>query len=315
MKRTIWWLTSTVLTVLIAAEVTANEQQADQAGDSQPRPDTSAVPMDTITFADGGSTLIEIGGEGPGIIFVSRGSWEHAEMAERLREWYTVVRYVPRWLGAQGTPLPKDANRKSTVGDQLPEANQYPFNMNRWPGEVLVSDLHAVADEAGLGTFVLAGYSGTGRFADSLSGLSERMVGVMIGGIGIAEGYQYWMGFSEANRDAKIQDDPDLAFQQHMMALEFDYLDHRDHGAAFKKLPGPKIAWYGGIDGDPYTLMALQFRGARIAERMRRQTAFLESVGFTVIEMEGEDHNGVFVDTDGSVTNKLHEALVTQGWK
>ncbi|OIK06440.1 hypothetical protein [Streptomyces monashensis] len=61
-----------------------------------------------------------------------------------------------------------------------------------YPIDREVADLHTVADAAGVGDFVLAGYSGMAAMAGSLVPFTERAKGLMAGGLPLLAGNAYW---------------------------------------------------------------------------------------------------------------------------
>ena len=77
-----------------------------------------------------------------------------------------------------------------------------PAGLTRYPVEQDVADLHAVADAAGVREFVLAGYSGMAAQAAFLAPVSDRAIGLMIGGFPLLGGCDYWLGYLEGARAA-----------------------------------------------------------------------------------------------------------------
>ncbi|MGI5201347.1 alpha/beta fold hydrolase [Spirillospora sp. CA-108201] len=127
-----------------------------------------------------------------------------------------------------------------------------PMSWNRFPTEVEIADLHAVADAAGLGDFVLAGYSGMAALAGFLVGATDRVVGLMTGGFPLLSGTDYWLGYVEGARTALLQAGlQDKADENHLGILLYREWAARDDTEVLTALKGPKVVWYGSVDGEP----------------------------------------------------------------
>lgn len=256
-----------------------------------------------IAAANDGYTLwYEVEGDGPAIVFPCRFRAEHANLGTALAEGHRVVRYKPRQV--VGLMEPED----EAGGPWDPTA------WTRYPVELEVSDLHAVADAAGVDDFVLAGYSGMAALAGFLVVCSDRAVGLLAGGFPLLAGYDYWLGYVEAARTVMLQAGlPEKAGEHHMGVLLYRDWNSRDDTAALAALPGPKILWYGSGDGEPDCRMYEVVGGSAIARRIHAHTDDLRRVGFEVIRFDGYDHIGALAGTD-VIAPALSAALAASNW-
>lgn len=259
--------------------------------------------MATTVTSDGFTLWYEVAGEGPGIIFPSRMRIEHSALAAALAaSGYRVVRYKPRQV--VGLMEAED----ESGGPWEPTA------WTRFPMETEMADLHTVADAAGLGDFVLAGYSGMAALAGFVVVASDRAIGLLIGGFPLLAGYDYWLGYVEGARTALLQAGlQDKADEHHIGILLYREWAARDDTAALAALKGPKILWYGTLDGEPECRMHDYVGGSAIARRVSGHAETLRHVGFQVIEFEGLDHIAGLATAD-VVTPKLSAALAAAGW-
>jgi hypothetical protein len=171
-----------------------------------------------------------------------------------------------------------------------------------------------VADAAGVGDFVLAGYSGMAALAGFLVVASDRAIGLMIGGFPLLAGYDYWLGYVEGARTAFLQAGlQDKADEHHIGILLYREWATRDDTAALTALKGPKILWYGTLDGQPECRMYDVVGGSAIARRIGDHAGRLRHVGFEVIEFEGLDHIAGLATAD-VIAPRLAAALATAGW-
>ena len=183
---------------------------------------------------------------------------------------------------------------------------------------MVISDLHRVADAAGVDAFVLGGYSGTARMAAFMAPYSERAVGLLVGGYHIIDGSDYWLGFTAAASAAQMEDPSTSDFTRMSILLNRRQalLEHgRDDGAAFGKMPGPKIVWVGGEDGSPQdSLMAEVFLGANIAGRVRNARSDYQLMGFEFFQLDGLGHVAAYEAVDQAAP-LVREALIRAGWR
>jgi pimeloyl-ACP methyl ester carboxylesterase len=185
---------------------------------------------------------------------------------------------------------------------------------SRYPTELEIADLHTVADAAGVGDFVLAGYSGMAALANFLVAASDRAAGLMVGGFPLLAGYDYWLAYVEGARTALLQAGlKDKADEHHLGILLYRELSARDDTEALSALKGPKILWYGTQDGEPECRMYQYVGGSAIARRIAAHTEPLRHAGFEVIEFEGLDHIAALSTTD-IIAPHLSTALTTAGW-
>ncbi len=256
-----------------------------------------------IAHADDGFQLwYEAAGDGPAIVFPARFRAEQATLAAALAGGHRVIRYKPR----QCVGVLEDDPHRSAPVDWTA--------WTRYPIEIELGDLHAVADAAGADSFVLAGYSGMAALASFHAAASERAVGLMIGGFPLLAGYDYWLGYTEGARAALAQAGLQAkADEQHIGVLLYREWVHRDDAAALAALPGPKILWYGSRDGEPDCRMYDAVGGGAIARRIAGQADGLRRTGFTLIELEGYDHIGALTATD-VIAPRLAEALAAASW-
>jgi pimeloyl-ACP methyl ester carboxylesterase len=257
----------------------------------------------TTVTQDGFTLWYEVKGDGPAIVFPSRMRNEHSALASALAaDGHRVVRYKPRQV----------------VGLMEPEEDAggpwEPTSWTHFSTDVEIADLHAVADAAGVGDFVLAGYSGMAALAGFLVAATERAAGLMIGGFPLLSGADYWLGYVEGARTALLQAGlPDKADEHHLGILMYREWAARDDAAALAALKGPKILWYGSMDGEPECRMYGYVGGSAIARRVRDRAAQLRQAGFEVIEFEGLDHIAGLAEAP-LIAPKLSAALAEAGW-
>jgi hypothetical protein len=256
-----------------------------------------------IARADDGFRLwYEASGDGPAIIFPARFRAEQATLGAALAGNHRVIRYKPR----QCVGVMED---DSDSGGPLDWTS-----WTRYPLDMDLGDLHAVADAAGAGSFVLAGYSGMAALAGFLVAASGRAAGLMIGGFPLLAGYDYWLGYVEGARAALAQAGLQAkADEQHIGVLLYREWARRDDRAALAALPGPKILWYGNRDGEPDCRMYEAVGGGAIARRIAAQADDLRRTGFTLIELDGYDHIGALTATE-VIAPRLTAALASAGW-
>ncbi|WP_067173452.1 alpha/beta fold hydrolase [Microtetraspora niveoalba] len=259
--------------------------------------------MAITATSDGFKLWYEATGDGPAIIFPSRMRIEHSAVGAALTaSGYRVVRYKPRQV--VGLMEAEDES-----GDPWK-----PTNWTRFPTEVEIADLHAVADAAGVGDFVLAGYSGMAALAGFLVVATDRAAGLMIGGFPLLTGNDYWLGCVEGARTAFLQTGlRDKADELHMSVLLYREWATRDDTAALAALKGPKIVWYGTVDGEPECRMYDYVGGSAIARRIIGHSEALRQAGFEVIEFEGLDHIAGLATAD-VIAPRLSAALAAAGW-
>ena len=209
---------------------------------------------------DGYRLWYEAAGSGPAIVFPARFRAEQGALGAALAAGHRVVRYKPRQV----------------VGVMEPEEEAggpwEPAALTRYPLEMELSDLYAVADAAGVGEFVLGGYSGMAALAGFLAPVADRVCGLLAGGFPLLAGYDYWLGYVEGARTALRQ--AGLAADEHHMGmLMYREWAARDDTDALRALTGPKILWYGSRDCEPECRMHDFVGGAAIARRVRENAA------------------------------------------
>jgi len=277
----------------------------------------------TVAAEDGFDLWFDVWGEGPGIIFLARHPDENRALADALSDAYRVVIHEPRvitlgqmGLLAEAADEAEQAQWEAHLGDRQIDwdASEY----DDYPVELVISDLHRVADAAGVDAFVLGGYSGTARMAAFMAPYSERAVGLLVGGYHIIGNTDYWLGFTAASSAAQLEEPNTSDFTRMSILLNRQQalLEHgRDNGAAFGELPGPRIVWVGGADGSPQdSLMAEVFLGANIAERVRNARSDYELLGFEFFQLDGLGHVAAYEAVDRAAP-LVREALVRAGWR
>jgi hypothetical protein len=170
----------------------------------------------------------------------------------------------------------------------MPASGWDASELDQYPLDLVVTDLHRVADAAGLGDFVLAGYSGTAAYAAFLAPVSDRAVGLIAGGFPVLGPHDYWLEVLEASGSPAA----------HTSVLLYRAWAQRDDRPALAALTGPKIVYYGTGDGEPGCAMHDAMPGATIARRLAAQTDELRGLGFDVVALDGLDHLGVQAAVD-----------------
>ncbi len=258
--------------------------------------------MSITSAVDGYKLWYDVVGDGPALVFPARLRTEFAALAAALADRHRVVRYKPR----QVVGVMEAEEEAGGPWD--------PAGLNRYPLETEIADLHAVADAAGVGDFVIAGYSGMAALAGFLAPASERVIGLMIGGFPLLASSDYWLGFEEGARASLIQAGlADKAAEHHLGRMLYREWGGRDDSAALAALSGPKVLWFGSRDCEPDCRMYDFVGGAAIARHIRSRAAQLNEVGFELIEIEGQDHIGALATTD-VVAPLLTAALARAGW-
>jgi hypothetical protein len=253
-----------------------------------------------VLTSDGFRLWFEAAGDGPALIFPSRTRDEHRDLARALAGSGRVVRYIPRHATGLDEP--------SWSMDPRPSGAFDPF-----PVDLEIDDLHRVADAAAVGEFVLAGYSGMGALAAFLAPVSDRATGLLVGGFPFLGPWDYWLGVADgAYRGHLVGGRQAEAEHSYASARMFQAWTDRDDRAALAALPGPKIVWYGGADGEPGCALHAVLAGAAVARRLHAATPTLHALGFTVIEIAGLDHAAGLYDTE-AVAPVLAETLLV-GW-
>ncbi|GAB3447832.1 hypothetical protein GCM10027570_20740 [Streptomonospora sediminis] len=266
--------------------------------------------MPIATTDDGYRLWYDAAGSGPALVFPARFRGEFAALAGALADRYRVVRYKPRRLvGMMEREEEAAAGPEDRAGGPWEAASHtgYPLDME-------ISDLHTVADAAGIGGFVLAGYSGMAAMAGFLVPFSDRAKGLLAGGFPLLTGCAYWLGCVEGARSAYLlTGEQEKADGHHVDRLLYREWDERDDRAALAALPGPKILWYGTRDCEPECRMYDYVGGAAIARNINERTGELRELGFEVIRFDGCDHIGALAETD-RIAPPLSAALAGAGW-
>lgn len=292
-------------------------------------PDQSPSPVQpqsggtTVKAEDGFDLWFDAWGEGPGIIFLARHPGENRALADALSDAYRVVIHEPRviTLGQQGLLAEAtDADARAPWEAHLAgrQTDWDPSGTEDYPVELVTSDLHRVADAAGVGDFVLGGYSGTARLAAFMAPYSPRAVGLLVGGYHIIGNKDYWLGYVAAGYVAQMNDPNVSQFTRaaSLLSRQQALIEHgRDDGVAFGAMSGPRIVWVGSEDGSPQdSLMAEVFLGARIAERVRNAQSDYELLGFEFFQLDGLGHVAAYEAVDQAAP-LVRAALIRAGWR
>lgn len=309
-----------VLAVL-AVQATACEPDPSDRGASPAPPEAQGA---TVAAEDGFDLWFDAWGEGPGIVFLARHPDENRAFADALSDAYRVVIHEPRVITlSQRGLLAEAADEAERAPWEVHLAGRQtdwdPSQYEDYPFELVISDLHRVADAAGVDDFVLGGYSGTARLAAFMAPYSERAVGLLVGGYHIIGNKDYWLGFTAAASAAQLEDPSISDFTRMSILLNRQQalLEHgRDDGAAFgEKMPGPKIVWVGGEDGRPQdSLMVEVFLGADIASRVRNARSDYELLGFEFFQLDGLGHVSAYEAVDQAAP-LVRQALIRAGWR
>lgn len=291
--------------------------------DQPPDPVSSELRGSIVRAEDGFDLWFDAWGEGPGIIFLARHADENRALADALSDAYRVVIHEPRviTLGQKGLLAEAmDSTEQARWEARLAgrQTDWDPSAHDDYPVEIVISDLHRVADAAGVGEFVLGGYSGTARMAAFMAPYSERAVGLLAGGYHIVGNNDYWLGYVAAGYVAQMED-PDVSqftkwgtwLSRRQALIE----QQRDDRAAFGEMPGPRIVWVGAEDGSPRdSLMAEVFPGARIAERVRSARSEYEALGFEFFQLDGLGHVAAYEAVDLAAP-LIRQALIRAGYR
>lgn len=291
--------------------------------DQVPRPSPAEARGSIVRAEDGFDLWFDAWGQGPGIIFLARHADENRALADALSDAYRVVVHEPRviTLGQKGLLAEAtDSTERATWEAHLAgrQTEWDPSAYDDYPVETVISDLHRVADAAGVGEFVLGGYSGTARMAAFMAPYSERAVGLLVGGYHIVGNNDYWLGYVAAGYVAQMED-PDVSqftkWGTWLSRLQALIEQQRDDRAAFGALPGPRIVWVGADDGSPRdSLMAEVFPGARIAERVRSARSDYEALGFEFFQLDGLGHVAAYEAVDQAAP-LIRQALIRAGYR
>jgi|GEM_PF-3597296 len=284
------------------------------------------------TAEDGFELWYEARGKGPAIIFVCRSPSEHLEYAEAMSDSYRIIQYETRSMALQEIPEAKNeeayakALEAARAGKSLhiprPPGHTKGRKLDWNPGkhktysiDLAVSDLHTIADAAGVDKFVLAGYSGTAAYAAFLAPYSDRAIGLIAGGFSILGSQEYWVGILEGGRMAMLEDRKGKeAALANLSILFYKDLHERNQEEAYSNLPGPKIVWFGSKDGEPEDILATMLRMGRVAQKTRKYRKEYERLGFKIIELEGYTHIDAYSAVDVAVP-KLMQALNEAGYE
>ncbi|MBW2369217.1 MAG: hypothetical protein JRH15_15200 [Deltaproteobacteria bacterium] len=277
----------------------------------------------TVKAEDGFDLWFDAWGEGPGIIFPARSPEENRSYAEALSDAYRVVIFEPRacTMDAQVAldQIP-DADAKAAAGAHLVGRNIEwdPSGYDQYPIDLVISDLHRVADAAGIDNFVLAGYSGMARMSAFLSPYSDQAVGVITGGYHILGAQDYWVGFL-AGASALMLSNPDTPAlaraMMHLNLLQVTLEQNRDDEVSYANMTGPKIVWIGSQDGEPDDeLLEVIAYGSKTAQRVRSTKAEYERLGFQFFQLDGLAHQPAYEAVDKAAP-LLRQALIKAGYK
>ena len=277
----------------------------------------------TVAANDGFDLWFDAWGKGPGIIFLARSPDENRAYAEALSNGYRVAIYEPREIAAgvkaSLDKIPDQAARKAAEAHLAGRNTSWdPSAFTDYPMDLVIGDLHRVADAAGMDKFVLAGYSGTARLAAFYAAHSKRAVGMVIGGYHILGSQDDWIGYLAGSgaAQASMPGTSEITKQLGRLGRMQVMLEHNIDGqATFGSLTGPKVIWGGSADGEPGdSLMANYFFGARIAHRVRSARAEYEKLGFKFFQLEGLGHVAAVLAADKAVP-LIRQALIDAGYK
>ncbi|MDJ0654620.1 MAG: hypothetical protein QNJ40_10725 [Xanthomonadales bacterium] len=277
----------------------------------------------TIPASDGFDLWFDAQGDGPGIIFLAREPNENRNLADALSDQYRVVLFEPRFVTrSQQITVQQVAEplTRSALENHLADRNiDWELPTERFPMELMIDDLHRVADAVGLDQFVLAGYSGTARLASLFAPESDRAIGLIVGGFDILGSLEFWLGYTSGSSAAVLQR-PEVTPDEISMALFsrtlHQYEIGRDNTKAFGGLPGPKVVWVGGQDGGPEDDLANRiFWRADIASGVVRRMAEYRRLGFSVITIPGVGHLDAFMSAETAAAGKIRAALIQAGYK
>jgi pimeloyl-ACP methyl ester carboxylesterase len=284
------------------------------------------------TAEDGFDLWYEARGKGPAIIFICRWPSEHLTYAEAMVDSYQTVQFETRTMAIQEMPEAKDEESYAKALDaartgkslQIPRPPGHtkgrnldwnPAKHKTYPIELAVSDLHTVADAAGVDKFVIAGYSGTAAYAAFLAPYSDRVIGLIAGGFSILGSQEYWVGVLEGGRMAMLGDGKGKeAALANLSILFYKDLHERDQEEAYSSLTGPKIVWFGSEDGEPGDMLANMLSMGRIAHKIHKYKDKYERLGFEFIELEGYTHIDAYAAVDIAAPKLIH-TLKTAGYK
>jgi len=277
----------------------------------------------TVAADDGFDLWFDAWGEGPGLIFLARSPDENRPVADALSDAYRVVIMESREISMYskaGLDKIEDANARAAAETHLAGRNLEwnPSGFDEYPIDVVIGDLHRVADAAGIEDFVLGGYSGTARQAAFLAPYSDRAVGVIVGGYHILGSMEYWMGYiaGASAQELMKPDTPELTKALTKIGRMQLMLEHnRDAEGAYGKMTGPKIVWVGSQDGEPDdALMDSIFWGSKIAHRVRSARTDYEELGFQFFQLDGMGHMAAYMATDKAAP-LIREALIAAGYE
>lgn len=160
--------------------------------------------------------------------------------------------------------------------------------------ETVASDYITIADAAGVDRFVAVGYSWSANAALQVATRTDRCVGVAIGGWPpLAGPYAELLQLLQASIAELEEDDPQRGFMQ-MIANYYDSIvGVWDEEAAVAAMTGPRLSFF-GADDDGVPEMGLP---VPLAGLTRSRRADLESLGWTVTELQGHDHMTLAMDS------------------
>lgn len=284
------------------------------------------------TAEDGFDLWYEARGKGPAIIFVCRWPAEHYAYAKAMADSYRTVQFETRTMALQEMAEAKSEEAYAKALDaaragkslQIPRPFGHtkgrnldwnPAKHKTYPIELAVSDLHAVADAAGVNEFVLAGYSGTAAYAAFLAPYSDRAIGLIAGGFSILGSQEYWIGVLEGGRMGMLGKAKGKEASLANLSISFyKDLHERDQEKAYSSLKGPKIVWFGSKDGEASDMLASMLSLGRIAHKTRKYKDQYERLGFEFIELEGYTHIDAYSAVEKAVP-LLKQALEESGYK
>ncbi len=165
--------------------------------------------------------------------------WPDMPLLDALGETFTVLLASPR--GYQES-------------SRLPDTEEY-------SAEMLVGDLLAICDDAGLDEFGVLGYSLTAAMATWMARCSSRVTGVVAGGFPLLGSYERVL--RRATGDAPGV--PSYEFDVRAVLSFYRDLATLDDGALVSEIQCPLLAFWGADDGLLRSLSAVRDFGAALA--------------------------------------------------
>jgi pimeloyl-ACP methyl ester carboxylesterase len=220
----------------------------------------------------GGASLhYAVRGTGPGLLVpVCNFPWLDMPFIDVLAAHFTVVTASPRGYQAS-TRLPEE---------------------QRYSGEMLVADLLAICDDAGLGTFSVLGYSLTAAMAAWLARASARVDAVVAGGFPLLGSYERVRLGAERDAAALTRDADGAAaikkdFDVRAVLTFYRELAALADGALVADVSRPMFAFWGTADDILWSFNVAPDFGQALADH-----------GVVSQAVVGDDHAGAIFGFD-----------------